>query len=265
MSAVARDSKTLASSLPSQLAGGKTGALLLHGFTGTPRDLASLAERLNGAGFTVSLPRLPGHGTNASDFLQSGWRDWSRAATDAWMDLAGRCESVDVVGYSMGGILAALCASRFPVRRLVLVAPALRTRNPLLPFTPILGLFVHRIHWGLDPSAVPQDPDSQILAREYWQWRYSRQAASLLRLKRRANRALGRITARTLIIVGDADSSVPVSVVRHIEERIAADRTRHVILEGARHSLFSGSHAERVISEAVRWLTEPEAPATVRT
>jgi len=264
MSAVASDSKTHAGSLPALFPGGKTGVLLLHGFTGDPRDLRDLAFRLNNAGFTASLPRLPGHGTNGSDFLQSGWRDWLRAAVDAWIDLAGRCERVHLVGYSMGGVLAALLAAHFPVSRLVLAAPALKTRNPLLPLSPLLGLFYRRMAWRLDWSLVPDDPELQEIAREYWQWRYPRQAASLLRLQRKANSALRRITADTLTIVGTADQSVPVSVIGHVEGRIAARVHHHVILEGAKHGLFLGASADRAMDETVRWLTLPDAPATVR-
>jgi len=265
LSALARDSKTLAGSRPALLPGGTTGVLLLHGFTGTPRDLAGLARRLHGSGFTVSLPRLPGHGTNGGDFLQSGWRDWLRAAADAWMDIAGRCEKVHLVGYSMGGVLAAMLAAHFPVSRLVLVAPALRTKNPLLPLSPLLGLFLRRTARRMDPSTVAKDEESQSLAREYWHWRYPRQASSLLWLQRRANRALRAVTADTLTIVGTADSSVPVSVIAHVEKRIAARARHHVVLEGARHSIFAGPAADTVIDETVRWLTRPDAPATVRT
>jgi len=37
--------------------------LLLHGFTGNPITMRSLTDAFVAAGFTVSVPRLPGHGT----------------------------------------------------------------------------------------------------------------------------------------------------------------------------------------------------------
>ncbi|MCK4516990.1 MAG: carboxylesterase, partial [Spirochaetaceae bacterium] len=49
--------------------GGTTAVLLLHGWTGYTGRLAYLGEKLAAAGYTVRLPRLPGHGTNVRDLL----------------------------------------------------------------------------------------------------------------------------------------------------------------------------------------------------
>ena len=43
--------------------GGDIGVLLVHGYTSTPQSMRGWAEHLAGAGYTVRLPRLPGHGT----------------------------------------------------------------------------------------------------------------------------------------------------------------------------------------------------------
>jgi carboxylesterase len=251
---IPRDTSALPTALPRSLDGGRTGALLIHGFTGTPRDLAGLGKRLQEAGLTVSIPRLPGHGTNGRDFLQSGWRDWLRAAVDAYVDLKARCPTIHVVGFSMGGVLAVLLAAQFPVERLALLAPALRAKNPLLPFTPILRLFARRMRWPITTSQEIEDPDYEVLAREYWQWRYSAQAASLLRLQRMARRSLPKVTADTLTLLGDADRSVPLSVIPLIEGRISAARTKHVVIENGMHLILSGENGERAVDEVVRWL-----------
>ena len=63
-----------------------------------------------GAGFSVELPRLPGHGTSVEDMMGTSWSDWSNAALAAYDDLSRRCERVAVVGLSMGGGLAAKVA-----------------------------------------------------------------------------------------------------------------------------------------------------------
>jgi len=250
------DTTSLSTALPLSLPGGSIGALLIHGFTGTPRDLADLAARLQARGLTVSVPRLPGHGTNGRDFLQSGWRDWLRASVDAYADLRARCQTVHVVGFSMGGILAVLLAARFPVRRLVLLAPALRTSSSLLPFSPVLKLFIRRRHVASPSEVENADPDSMVLAREYWDWRYSGQAASLLHLKRMARRYLPRVAADTLTIVGDADRNVPVSVITLIERRISAALTRHLVVEKGAHLILGGEQGGRVADEAVSWLVQ---------
>ena len=57
---------------PFEAAGGPVGVLLCHGFTGSPQTLRGWAEYLAAEGLTVSLPRLPGHGTTWQDLAQTG-------------------------------------------------------------------------------------------------------------------------------------------------------------------------------------------------
>ena len=52
------------------------------------------------------------------------WEDWSAAAEAAYVELAARCDSVVVVGLSMGGTLSVWLAERHPeIAALVLVNP----------------------------------------------------------------------------------------------------------------------------------------------
>ncbi len=103
---------------------GPVGVLVVHGFTGNPQSMRPLAEALAGAGHTVSLPLLPGHGTTVEDMLPTRWEDWSGAAESAYDELAVRCTSVVVAGLSMGGTLTLWLASRkHDVAGIVLVNP----------------------------------------------------------------------------------------------------------------------------------------------
>ena len=109
---------------PFSAPGGPHGALVLHGLTGSPGSVRSLAAALADAGFAVEAPLLPGHGTAVEDMLASGWGDWSAAAEAAFDDLASRCRQVVVAGLSMGGTLACwLAATRDDVAGLVCVNP----------------------------------------------------------------------------------------------------------------------------------------------
>ena len=94
--------------------GGPDGVLVLHGFTGCPQSMRPLAEALAAAGHTVELPLLPGHGTAVEDLVPMRWDDWSGAAEAAFQALAARCDSVVVVGLSMGGALTCWLAERHP-------------------------------------------------------------------------------------------------------------------------------------------------------
>jgi carboxylesterase len=102
---------------------GPLGVLVLHGFTGNPTSMRSLAERLARGGFSVELPRLPGHGTSVEDMMTTSWADWSSAALAAYDELALRSSKVAVVGLSMGGGLTAYIGERRDPAALVFINP----------------------------------------------------------------------------------------------------------------------------------------------
>jgi carboxylesterase len=83
-----------------------------------------VAEALAAAGFTVELPRLPGHGTVVEDLQVTGWHDWASEAEAGYQRLAARCEQVVVVGQSMGGALTLWLGTRHPgIAGLVCINP----------------------------------------------------------------------------------------------------------------------------------------------
>jgi carboxylesterase len=113
--------------------GNASGVLVLHGFTGNPTSMRPIAERAAALGYSVELPRLPGHGTTVEDMMTTTWADWSKAAEQAYDELAERCGRVAVVGLSMGGGLAAyLAEERSSVVGCVLINPLVKPPVPEL-------------------------------------------------------------------------------------------------------------------------------------
>lgn len=124
--------------------GGAVGALLCHGFTGTPQSLRPWAEHLAAAGLSVSLPRLPGHGTRWQEMARTRWQDWYAELDRALDGLLVRCRHVFVMGLSLGGCMALRLAEQRgkDVAGLVLVNPSLHSSNRLLRLAPVLRVFV---------------------------------------------------------------------------------------------------------------------------
>jgi carboxylesterase len=117
----------LAGAEPLSVDGGPAGALCIHGFGGHPASMRPVAEAFAAAGFSVELPRLPGHGTTVEDLLGTRWADWTAAAEDAHQRLDRRCERVVVAGLSMGGSLALWLAARHPeIAGIVCINPGTR-------------------------------------------------------------------------------------------------------------------------------------------
>lgn len=85
--------------------GSRLGALVLHGFTGNPSSVRVLADAFAAEGWSVEMPRLPGHGTTIEDMLDTRFDDWAAETEAAYQRLAARCDKVVVTGLSMGGAL----------------------------------------------------------------------------------------------------------------------------------------------------------------
>jgi 2-succinyl-6-hydroxy-2,4-cyclohexadiene-1-carboxylate synthase len=99
-------------------------SLLLHGFSGSGAEMLDLAGRLPGLKL---LPDLPGHGRSAADR-----RPGSYGMATTLEELVGvldaeGLESVDVVGYSMGGRVALAMAALHPDRVRTVTAIGART------------------------------------------------------------------------------------------------------------------------------------------
>ena len=84
---------------------GRVGVLVIHGFTSNPSSMHVQSDALIAAGYHVESPRLPGHGTTVDDMIDTNWDDWTGEVSAAYHRLAERCESIVVIGLSMGGTL----------------------------------------------------------------------------------------------------------------------------------------------------------------
>ncbi|MEU8249403.1 alpha/beta fold hydrolase [Nonomuraea sp. NPDC048916] len=126
---------------------GQVGVLLCHGFTGTPQSLRPWGEYLAGHGLSVSLPRLPGHGTTWQEMNHTRWEDWYAEVEKAFEDLQGRCAEVFVAGLSLGGCLALRLAEVHgdAIRGVVVVNPSIANDVPLLRLAPLLKWFLRSV------------------------------------------------------------------------------------------------------------------------
>ena len=95
--------------------GGSTGVLLVHGFTGAPKEMRWMGEYLAQKGFSVLGVRLAGHATQPEDILRVHWQDWLTSVEDGYHLLKGVASNIVIGGLSLGGVLSLIFASRFEV------------------------------------------------------------------------------------------------------------------------------------------------------
>jgi carboxylesterase len=184
--------------------GGRTGVLLCHGFTGTPASLRPWADYLAAAGLSVSLPRLPGHGTTWQDMSHTRWEDWYAEVDRAYEVLHGQVDETFIMGLSMGGCLALRMAElRGPeVAGLVLVNPSLAPDTKLFLLAPVLKLVVPSLKGigsDIKKAGVHEPSYDRVPVRA---------AATLPQLWKLTRRQLGEVTQPVLVYLSTTDHVV---------------------------------------------------------
>ncbi len=97
---------------PFFLSGNRTGILLIHGFTGAPKEMRLMGEYLNAQGYSCLGIRLAGHATTPDDMIASRWTDWVSSVEDGFHLLRGMTDQIFLAGLSMGGVLSLLMSTR---------------------------------------------------------------------------------------------------------------------------------------------------------
>ena len=213
--------------------GGDVGVLVLHGYTGNPGTMRVVADALVDAGFSVEVPRLPGHGTHVDDMLDTTFEDWSSHVEGVYRSLAAQCSSVVVFGLSMGGTLAAWLAARHPVDGAVFVNAAVAPRDPEeRDFIAAMIEAGEEVAEGASGRSDIADPDA---VEEAYAGSPLRPLLSLVDATTALQADLAQITCPTLIASSRDDHVVDPSASDHLAssvsgpvERLWLERSYHV-------------------------------------
>ena len=244
---------------------GGRGALLLHGFAGTPPELRGLGERLAAEGWRCHGPLLAGHGTTPEDLERTTWRDWAESARRALDALAAECTEVVVAGQSMGGAMALhLAATGARVTAVATLAAPVWLSDWRLRILPVAR---HVVRWH-EPD--PDDIDLYDRAAVDRLWSYGRRATrSLVELNRfvaTVRSELPLVRQPVLVLHGERDRSVDPRNAEDIARGLTCSRevVRHVYPRSGHALSVDVDHAdaeERIARWFDRWVPAGGASA----
>ncbi len=239
------------------LPGTKPVVMALHGFMGTPAELRPLAKHLAGLGAAVSVPLLPGFGSELARLPSVRAHEWFAFALERWREVRTSSSGpVVLLGFSMGAAIALHVAALSPPDQLVLVAPFTRLlpgdwRVPLLPvirrfrkeFRPFANADfrdsqTRQILQAIDPGLDLDDPAVQMALRNV---RLPLAVLDELRKTGKyANAAARRVQCPVLVIQGCDDQTVPRWTTRQLVATLAG-RVALVEVPGG-HQLVRTDH-----------------------
>ncbi len=121
----------------------KTHALmLLHGFGATPAVYRAMLPTLSTQYDAVVGPIFPGHCENLEAFAKANDKVWYETAEQTYLALTKEYQHVDVMGLSLGGLIACQLSQKYTIHHLYLLAPALSLKifavKPLLILAKIM-------------------------------------------------------------------------------------------------------------------------------
>jgi carboxylesterase len=229
------------------------GVLLLHGFKGSPSEMKYLGEKISARGYSISIPRLPGHGTVIEDLTGVTGRDWLTAAAEALVELTSYCREVAVIGLSMGGILAILLARMYPVKKIVLLSVPRTLKEKSIYLAPVIGVFI-KILWQEDLTKGLASEKARLVHECYSSGTPIRQSWHLFRLIKKGMKALPGVDAETLIIQSVNDRVIPPDSMEYIYSHIAAEKKTKFLLQTSNHAITADLEKEIVAEQVIAFL-----------
>ncbi|MFM8503240.1 MAG: alpha/beta hydrolase [Actinomycetota bacterium] len=237
---------------PFELQGGEIAILMIHGFTGSPASIRPWAEGLHAKGFTVKVPRLPGHGTTWDEMNTTSWQDWYLEVEGAFLELKKRHRRVFVAGFSMGGALSIRLANKYSreIEGLILLNPSVGDRRLFMNFVPILKYLIPSIKGRGTDVAAPNPP------RHSYGRTPLKALHSLQKLWRLTQIDLPQISSPLMIGYSVNDHVVDPKNSEFVIENVASVDIREVVFERSFHNVALDHDLELLVAESHSFITD---------
>ncbi|WP_010651757.1 alpha/beta hydrolase [Oceanobacillus massiliensis] len=226
------------------------GCLVIHGYTGGPYEVNPLAEFLKeNTDWHIEVPTLPGHGRELH-LKNVSYKKWIKAAESELKLLQKKYEKIYVIGFSMGGMIAAYLAAKYQIDKLVLLA----TSGKYLNFKQI----------GLDIAGVLGDGLRGTLGENELYHHYKQKLGMVpfkanlefMKLVRFTRRYLDKIESPVLIAQGQLDGMVPSKTAYYLDKEIHSEQKEVIFFERSRHLICLGDDKDTLNGMVYDFLVE---------
>jgi carboxylesterase len=239
--------------------GGRTGCILLHGFTSMPEETRLLGQYLAENGFTTLGLRLSGHATHPLDLRQTRWTDWLLDVESALALLSRLTDRVFLIGQSMGGMISLVSAAEFPLAGVVAVS----TPASPAPVRHLFGYYFQNVFIRNIYKESYKFSRNSGYRREanYPAYPYYPSCIHLevYKLQRRLGESLPKVRIPALIIQAHDDPWIPPSSAEFILDHILSTHKSIFWLEKAGHSILLNENRQIAFKAILDFIKENEA------
>ncbi|WNF36518.1 alpha/beta fold hydrolase [Bacillaceae bacterium IKA-2] len=218
------------------------GCLCIHGFTGEAKEIEPLTNFLNKKkGWLVYSPTLPGHGSKEA-LKKANFKHWLYAAEIATQELLLRCEKVYIIGFSMGGMIAAYVASKYPVNKLVLLSASAYYLNPKQIIQDMKGWIIEGWRGELEKDLLYKLYRKKIVDTPV------SATIEFAKVVYRTKPLLRNVQVPTLIIQGECDGLVPPKkTAEYLYETISSADKQLYYFKNSKHYIWLGDEREELL------------------
>lgn len=212
---------------------GQPGCLLIHGFTGSPKEMRWMGEYLSGRGYPCLGVRLTGHATRPEDMIRSCYMDWIASVEDGYHLLSGVTDRIYLVGLSMGGVLSLLTSTRLNVVGVIAMSTPYRIpyNFPAWAMKLLSGVLRYQPKEKTEPGASWFDKEAYAQNISYPQ-NPVRSGAELQLLLEEMRATLPSVDVPVLLIHSKNDTYVLPENMEHIYSNLGtSDKTKLFVTE----------------------------------
>jgi carboxylesterase len=236
---------------------GQPACLLIHGFTGAPKEMRWMGEYLNKQGLTCLGIRLAGHATRPEDMIRSRYTDWMASVEDGYHLLRGLSDNIFLIGLSMGGVLSLLMSTRLAPRVQGVVAMSTLNQLPVDYPAWAMKLVSTVMPYHAKSDEVPGsgwfDPEAYASHVAYPK-NPVRSAAELQALLAELNAALPKVSVPVLLVHSKDDAYVSPENMPRIYARLGARDKEMLWVTGSGHVVTRDAAREQVFAAAAAFI-----------
>jgi carboxylesterase len=233
----------------------KPACLLIHGFTGTPKEMRWMGEDLQQRGYTALGIRLTGHATRPKDMIRSRYTDWMASVEDGYHLLRGLTPDVFLIGLSMGGALSLLMAGKLDVRGVIAMSAPyeMPVRYPAweLQIASYFKAYIRKTRGDPDEGWFDKDAYAGHVS---YPFNPVRSAAELDRLLYKMRGALAEIRVPVLLIHSKDDHYVKPDSMTHIYDHLRVPQKESLWVSGSGHVITRDAARKQVFAAAADFI-----------
>jgi carboxylesterase len=238
------------------------GVLILHGFTGTPENVNTIAPPLEALGLPCSLPTLRGHGRESPEALRNvTWQEWIEDAKNALFELLEENEKAIIVGHSMGGMITLNLAVDYEekIDSIIVAGGTTELVSPLGPGRPLHFLVPIIVKLFRKWDMPLEYADSELAQHDpAYKWAPTEAFVELFDFMKVTEQSLPEVKVPTLIMHSKNDSANSPKGVNILYRNISTpeDQKQIVWFEKTEHEMFLDCEREETVRTIVEFVNQ---------